>query len=62
VVVAVALGVAVARYRLFDIDVLIRRTLRYGTLTAVLAAIYFAVVVIAQVLGDRLTGQATPPS
>jgi hypothetical protein len=55
------LGIAILRNRLFDIDVIIRRTLVYGTLTASLAAIYFALVFAAQMLGDRLTGQAAPP-
>jgi hypothetical protein len=56
------LTVALLRYRLFDIDVLIRRTLVYGTLTAILAAVYFAVVLAAQVVGERLTGLSSPPS
>jgi hypothetical protein len=40
----VAVGIAVLRYRLYDIDILINRTLVYGTLTALLAAGYFATI------------------
>jgi hypothetical protein len=48
---------AVTRTRLFDIDVIIRRTLIYSTLTAVLAASYFGAVVILQQIFRGLTGQ-----
>ncbi len=50
-------GVGVLRYRLYDIDILIKRTLVYGSLTAILAALYFALVIGAQTLTHRLTGQ-----
>ncbi len=54
----VATGLAILRYRLFDIDVLIRRTLVYGTLSAVLAALYFGVVVGLQTLVGALNSTA----
>src|SRR5215204_1783453 len=55
--VPVSIGVAVLRSRLFDIDVLINRTLVYGSLTAALIAVYFGVVVVLQRVFVVLTGQ-----
>ncbi len=54
--VPVAIGIAILRYRLFDIDVLINRTLVYGTLTAVLALLYIASIVSVGVLLRPLVG------
>lgn len=48
--VPVTLAVAVSRYRLWDIDLVIRRTLVYSTLTSLLALIYFVAVVLLQLL------------
>ncbi|TMB80879.1 MAG: hypothetical protein E6J48_09800 [Chloroflexi bacterium] len=50
-------GIAILRYRLWDIDVLINRTLVYGTLTAILALVYFGLVVGLQFLFRELTSQ-----
>jgi hypothetical protein len=56
----VAVGIAVVRYRLYDIDRLINRTLVYGLLTALLAGLYAIVVlVLGQVFGG-IRGE--PPS
>ena len=58
--VPIAIGVAVLRYRLYDIDRLINRTLVYGLLTALLAAVYAGLVLsIGQLSGAIGT---EPPS
>ncbi len=54
----VTLAIAVLRYRLWDIDVLIRRTLIYSVLTAVLSVTYFGLVVVLQAAAGQVTGQA----
>jgi hypothetical protein len=59
--VSLGVGVAILRYRLYDIDIIIRRTLIYGTLTALLAIIYFASVVGLQALVQALTGARSMP-
>jgi hypothetical protein len=55
--VPVAVGIAVLRYRLYDIDLLINRTLVYGALTALLVAVYVGSIVVLQGLLGTLTGQ-----
>ena len=57
----VAVGVAILKYRLYDIDVLINRTLVYGALTATLALIYFGGVATVQAILGALTGQEEQP-
>jgi hypothetical protein len=55
----VAIGIAILRYRLYDIDRLINRTLVYGLLTAVLGGVYASVVlVLGQLLGQELSSLA----
>jgi len=56
--IPLSIGIAILRYRLWDIDVIINRTLVYGTLTAMLALIYAGLVIALQSLLHGLTGQA----
>jgi len=59
--IPLSIGVAVLRYRLFDIDVLINRTLVYGLLTVTLATVYLGSVVATQFLFRTFTGQEQQP-
>jgi len=59
--VPVAIGFAVLKYRLYDIDVVINRTLVYGSLTAMLVALYFGSVAATQTILRALTGQTEQP-
>jgi hypothetical protein len=54
-------GIAIVRYRLYDIDILINRTLVYATLTAILLGVYFCAVTVTQTLFRTLTGQEQLP-
>lgn len=56
----ISVTVAILRYRLWDVDIVINRTLVYGTLTGVLVLVYFTSVVLLQILFRGLTGQDSP--
>jgi hypothetical protein len=53
----VAVGVAILKYRLYEIDLIIRKTLTYSILTALLLAVYFGSVVVLQQVFVGITGE-----
>jgi uncharacterized membrane protein YhdT len=59
--VPIAIGFAVLKYRLYDIDLIINRTLVYGSLTGALALVYFGGVTVTQALFRNITGQEQLP-
>ncbi len=56
----VCLAIAILRYRLFDIDVIIRKTLVYTVLTILLGLVYFGVVVLLQAVFESTVGEQSP--
>src|SRR5215204_6934308 len=59
-ILPLALSIAVLRYRLYDIDIIINRTLVYGSLTLMLALVYFGGVTATQALFRTIAGQESP--
>lgn len=57
--IPVAVGIAILKYRLYDIDLLINRTLVYVPLTAILAGIFAASITLSQKFFVAVTGQAS---
>jgi hypothetical protein len=57
----IAVGIAILKYRLYDIDIIINRTLVYGLLTLTLLLVYFGGVTTTQTLFRTLTGQQQQP-
>jgi len=58
--VPLAVGIAILRYRLWDIDVIIRKTVLYTVLTVLLGVVYAILVVAFQAVFTRATGQDSP--
>jgi two-component system NarL family sensor kinase len=58
--VVLAMALAIMRYRLYEIDIVVRRTVVYGGLTLVLGAAYVVAVVVATALGGSRTLGAVP--
>ncbi len=55
----ITLGIALLRYRLWDVDVVVRRTVGYAILTALLLLVYFGSVIVLQRLFSEVTGQGS---
>jgi hypothetical protein len=55
--IPISVGIAILKYRLYDIDLIINRTLVYGSLTAMLVGVYTGTIVVLQGLLRALTGQ-----
>ena len=55
--IPISVGIAILKYRLYDIDFLINRTLVYGSLTVTLGTVYFGGIVVLQRLFVALTGE-----
>ena len=55
--IPISLAIAIQRYRLYDIDIIINRTLVYGTLTALVAAIYIGSILLLQFLLHGIINQ-----
>jgi hypothetical protein len=59
--IPIAIGIAILRYRLYDINLLINRTLVYGAMTAILAGVYFGGVTATQAIFRALASQEQQP-
>lgn len=59
--IPISLVISILRYRLWDIDVIIRKTLVYGALTILLALVYFGLIVLLQQVFGALTNSENSP-
>jgi hypothetical protein len=60
ITIPAAIGIAILRYRLFDIDIIIRSTLQYSILTGVLGLTYLGGVTVLQGVFTAVSGQESP--
>lgn len=58
--IPIAIAIAILRNQLYDIDIIIRRTLVYGILTTMLGVVYFGTVVVLQTVVGRATDEQSP--
>jgi hypothetical protein len=58
--IPLSIGIAILRFRLYDIDLIIRRTLQYTLLSGLLVLVYFGSILVLQNLVENLTGQQSP--
>jgi hypothetical protein len=56
----ISIAIAIVRHQLFDIDVIIRKTLQYAILTGLLVVVYFSSVILLQNLTEILVGEQSP--
>jgi hypothetical protein len=56
----ISVMLAILRYRLWDIDIIVRRTLQYSLLTGLLVLVYFGSVIVLQSLVENFTGEQSP--
>lgn len=60
IIIPIAIAVALLRYRLYDIDVIIRKTLVYGILSAVLGLVYFGSIILLQSFFSGIVDNQNP--
>jgi hypothetical protein len=59
-IIPLSIGISIFRYRLFDIDIIIRRTLTYSTLSLLLALVYFGSIFSLQRIFSAISNQQSP--
>jgi hypothetical protein len=60
ILIPISIGIAIFRYRLWDIDLVIRRTLSYTVLTGLLGLVYYGLVTLMQTIFEGASGQQSP--